>query len=90
MVNIILLIASITAAPIKFDLQKTRPNYEPIGEEILADTKLEQIHNHMQSLMDKDKARISNKYSEITQQLLTKQDGITGGHRVEMTNILNS
>ena len=47
MVNIILLIASITAAPIKFDLQKTRPNYEPIAEEILADTKLEQIHNHM-------------------------------------------
>ena len=47
MVNIILLIASITAAPIKFDLQKTRPNYEPIGEEILEDTKLEQIHNHM-------------------------------------------
>jgi len=90
MVNIILLIASITAAPIKFDLQKTRPNYEPIGEEILAETKLEQIHKHMQSLMDKDRMHISGKYSEITQQILAKEDGITGGHRVDMKNILNS
>jgi hypothetical protein len=90
MVNIILLIATIAAAPIKFDLQKTRPNYEPIGEEILAETKLEQIHKHMQGLMDKDKKHISDKYSEITEQLLAKEDGINGGHRVDMTNILNS
>ena len=66
MVNIILLIASITAAPIKFDLEKTRPNYEPFGEEIIAETKLDQIHKHMQGLMDKDRMRISDKYSEIT------------------------
>jgi hypothetical protein len=44
----------------------------------------------MQSLMDKDKKHISDKYSEITEQLLAKEDGINGGHRVDMTNILNS
>ena len=44
----------------------------------------------MQGLMEKDRARISDKYGEITQQLLTKEDGITGGHRVDMINILNS
>ena len=44
----------------------------------------------MQSLMDKDRMHISDKYSEITQQLLAKEDGITGGHRVDMKNILNS
>lgn len=44
----------------------------------------------MQSLMEKDRMRISDKYEEITQQLLTKEDGITGGHRVDMINILNS
>lgn len=56
MVNILsLLIGSISAAPIKFSLEKTLPNYEPIGEEILPETKLEQIHGHMQRLMEKDR-----------------------------------
>jgi hypothetical protein len=42
MVNIIsLFIGSVIAAPIKFDLQKTMPNYEPYGEEIKSETKLE-------------------------------------------------
>ena len=44
----------------------------------------------MQGLMEKDRERIASKYDEITQSLLTKQDGITGGHRVDMINILNS
>ena len=44
----------------------------------------------MQGLMDKDKKHISDKYSEITEQLLAKEDGINEGHRVDMTNILNS
>jgi len=48
MVNIILLLASISASPIKFDLQKTMPNYVPYDQEIIPETKLEQIHSHMQ------------------------------------------
>ena len=41
MKNILFGIASLAASPLKFDLQKTRPNYEPIDKEILAETKLE-------------------------------------------------
>lgn len=67
MVNIILLIASITASPIKFNLEKTRPNYVPFEGEIIHETKLQQIHDHMQGLMEKDRKRIKSKYDEITQ-----------------------
>lgn len=67
MVNIIsLIIAGASAAPIKFDLQKTMPNYVPFGGEIIPETKLEQIHGHMQKLMEKDRKRVSAKYQEIT------------------------
>lgn len=67
MVNIIsLIIASAIAAPIKFDLHKTMPNYEPYDQEINPETKLEQIHAHMQKLMEKDRKRVSAKYEEIT------------------------
>jgi hypothetical protein len=38
------------------------PNYEPYGEEIKPETKLEQIHSHMQKLMEKDRKRVSAKY----------------------------
>jgi hypothetical protein len=53
MVNIIVLIASaVTAAPIKFDLQKQMPNYQPFAGELNPETKLEQIHAHFQKLLE--------------------------------------